>query len=216
MSEWAVPSGMTPQDNPRQPKDGIQALVQQFHAFRVEVRERFNNLLQQAGIRVEKDLVRFVGAVRIEGTLDLPAGIIGNDALTSPVVPAPFYAASSNFAVPNSWTAALEHLLTTPAGFTQCVVIANAWARIKNTSGATASSFGCLAQIDGASGPWDDDRAIPDNLFGNLQATYATLVSGLTDGETIAIRTRVFSSPALSADADNQATINGVVLWLLG
>ncbi|HZK60056.1 MAG TPA: hypothetical protein VFC59_09380 [Cryobacterium sp.] len=214
MSEWSVPSGATPQDYPRQPRDGIGDLVARFHAFQVEVRDRFNNLLKQAGIRVEKDLVRFVGAVRIEGTLSLPAGIIDNDALASPVVPAPFYAAASNFAVPNAWTTALEHSLTTPAGFTQAVVIATAWARIKNTSGATASSFGTLASINGVSGPWDDDGAIPNNNFANLEATYATLVTGLTEGVNVPILTRVFSSPALSADADNEATINGVVLWL--
>jgi hypothetical protein len=148
------------------------------------------------------------------GELFLRPGSVGNDALTSPVVPAAFYAPASNFAVPNAWTTVLEHSLTTPAGFTQAVVIATAWARIQNTSGAVASSYGTLASINGVAGPWDDDRAIPINYFGNLQATYATLVTGLTEGETVPIRTRVFSSPALSADPDNEATINGVVLWL--
>lgn len=156
----------------------------------------------------------FGGAVAVTGTLSLPAGIIDNAALAHPVVPASFYAAASNFAVPNAWTTVVEHSLTTPAGFSQAIVIATAWARIQNTSGAVASSYGTLASINGVAGPWDDDRAIPINYFGNLQATYATLVSGLTEGETIPILTRVFSSPALSADPDNEATINGVVLWL--
>lgn len=135
------------------------------------------------------------------------------DLIAKVVVPAPFYAASSNFAVSNTeWSVALEHSLTTPAGFSQAIVIANAWARIQNTSGGTAG-FGALAQINGVSGPWDD-QSTPVSQFGNLQATFATLVSGLTEGETIPIRTRVFSSPALSADPDNEATINGVVMWL--
>ena len=69
-------------------------------------------------------------------------------------------------------------------------------------------------RINGVSGPWDDDGAIPNNNFANLEATYATLVTGLTEGVNVPILTRVFSSPALSADADNEATINGVVLWL--
>ena len=211
MSEWAVPAGMTPQDNPGQPKDGIGALVKRIRDNATEMRDKFNNLLKAAGIHVEPDLVRFTGAVRVEGTLDLPAGIIGNDALTSPVVPAPFYAASSNFAVPNAWTSVLEHSLATPAGFSQAIVIATAWARIKNTSGGTAG-LGVLAWIN-ASGPWDD-QSTPVSQFGNLQATYTTLVSGLTEGETVPIRTQVFCSPALSADPDNEATINGVVLWL--
>ena len=93
-------------------------------------------------------------------------------------------------------------------------MIANAWARIQNTSGATASSFGTLASINGVAGPWDDAGPILNNYFDNLQAAYATLVPGLTEGQTIPIRTLVFSSPALSADPDNEATINGVVLWL--
>jgi len=77
MSEWAVPSGMTPQDNPGQPKPGIAEYAKRIHDNAVEMRDKFNNLLKNAGIRVEPDLVRFTGAVRIEGTLDLGNGLVG-------------------------------------------------------------------------------------------------------------------------------------------
>src|SRR5665647_2889728 len=55
--EWAVPSGMTPQDNPGQPKDGIGALVKRVRDNAVEMRDRFNNLLKQAGIRARPGMV---------------------------------------------------------------------------------------------------------------------------------------------------------------
>lgn len=71
MSEWAVPSGMTPQDNPRQPKDGIQDLVQRFTAFRVEVRDKFNNLLSQAGIRVRPGFLASLDFDGDGGRIDL-------------------------------------------------------------------------------------------------------------------------------------------------
>jgi len=54
---WSVPSGMTPQDNPGQPKDGIGELVKRVRDNAVEMRDRFNNLLKQAGIRARPGMV---------------------------------------------------------------------------------------------------------------------------------------------------------------
>src|SRR5450756_2083678 len=118
MSEWAVPSGMTPQDNPGQPKPGIAEYAKRIHDNAVEMRDKFNNLLKNAGIRVEPDLVRFTGAVRIEGTLDLPAGIIGNDALANPIVPVRFNDRTSGWALAATAEVKASETLTTPAGFT--------------------------------------------------------------------------------------------------
>jgi len=69
MSEWSVPAGMTPQDNPGQPKDGIGALVKRVRDNATEMRDRFNNLLKQAGMQVEPGRIIAAGGKIIGGDL---------------------------------------------------------------------------------------------------------------------------------------------------
>ena len=59
MSEWSPPAGATPQDYPKQsrPGSGSDDLIARFRAFQVEVRDKFNNLLKQAGIRARPGMV---------------------------------------------------------------------------------------------------------------------------------------------------------------
>ena len=214
MSEWSVPSGMTPQDNPRQPKDGIGDLIGRFQAFKIEVRDKFNNLLKAAGIHVEPDLVRFTGAVRIEGTLDLPAGIIGNDALTSPVVPANFYERADGWATANNtFEVKVTETLTVPAGFTQAIVTASAWATATNSSAATAVMY-IGPVINGSPGPSDYLNGILPSTSASGQASQYSLVTGLVSGGSLTISGGVRTGSAWDAAAGNIAIVSGVVLWL--
>jgi len=210
MSEWSVPSGATPQDYPRQPRDGVQALVQRVQDNAREMRERFNNLLKNAGIRVEPDLVRFVGAVRIEGTLDLPAGIIGNESLTSPVEVGDFDHTETGFdPVAGAWATVSSVTLTVPAGFTQAVVTAIAYAGITSAGG----DIHCRALVAGVGGP-ADTRSTSSSQWRPVLSMFSHRVTGLTGGGTVAVACQAYVATDVGADAANTATISGTVQWL--
>jgi len=128
------------------------------------------------------------------------------------VVPASFYDHQTGFAVPNTYATKASVTLTVPDGFTQAIVSATAHVRILNNSGGDAS-YALAASIDGTAGPVITDTPA-DGQYGNAAVTYSTLLTGLTEGGTFTVATRCYSSPALTADAGNEATANGIVLWL--
>lgn len=188
MSEWSVPQGMTPQDNPGQPKDGVGALIKMVRDNATEMRDRFNNLLKQAGIRVEPDLVRFTGAVRIEGTLSLPAGIIDNDALASPVTFAGNAGNLTSTPPPLSWATACTANLTVPDWAGQGVVM------------ATGSIAGTTGAVDGAS---IMGRIVIAGDGGVVEARYIRV----SDSDTIPVMHQFTFDPA-------GTTVNVTLQWM--
>lgn len=121
---------------PRHPRDGVERLVEEVRALRREVSELRNNLLKQAGMSVEPDLVRFGGAVAIEGTLSLPAGIIDNDALANPMTFRSTWGSSEAFAMPGGSVALAHCQITVPAGFTEMLFYTTASLRARNDEGS--------------------------------------------------------------------------------
>lgn len=65
----------------------------------------------------------FSGSMAVTGTLSLPAGIIDNDALASPVRPATM-SAVNGAAIPNAWATLVSDTINVPAGFTQAQIFA--------------------------------------------------------------------------------------------
>src|SRR5665647_1280730 len=143
MSEWSVPAGMTPQDNPGQPKDGIGALVKRVQDNAREVRERCNNLRGRAGIKAVVGGLRILGFLQsddFDGDLDtgdagttgwamnasrvaigelfLRPGSLGNDALTHPVIYDGTYVNEFNFGLSTTPTQRATCTFVVPAGFT--------------------------------------------------------------------------------------------------
>ena len=64
------------------------------------------------------------GNAAITGTLSLPAGIINNDALASPVIPGSVWQTASNFALNTSWSTVVTATVTVPTGVTSAAVSA--------------------------------------------------------------------------------------------
>ena len=223
MSEWSPPAGATPQDYPKQsrPGSGSDDLIARFRAFQVEVRDRFNNLLKQAGIRVEKDLVRFTGAVditstthiggtldvdaaatfggavAITGTLDLPAGIINNDALASPVSgdTATSFAVGLHLTATEQSVAAVS--VNVPAGFSKARVMAF------STLSAGSSSLDCFTRIQG------NDGGTTQAGYGFGASSHAITLTGLSGG-TITASTVAQTWP----DTTSQANTTIFVVFL--
>lgn len=86
------------------------------------------------------------GAARILGTLELPAGIIGNDALASPVLPAVAGASASIVAFAATATVVVAASVTIPAGVTKALVMAVATISATEGSGLTEIMY-CQARI---------------------------------------------------------------------
>lgn len=64
----------------------------------------------------------FKGDMKVSGTLALPAGIIDNDALASPITVGRTSSAETNFAVTSTHQTLATTTITVPAGFTQALV----------------------------------------------------------------------------------------------
>jgi len=238
MSEWSPPAGATPQDYPKQsrPGSGSDDLIARFRAFQVEVRDRFNNLLKQAGIRVEKDLVRFTGAVditstthiggtldvdaaatfggavAITGTLSLPAGIIDNDALANPITYASDTSYNAGAAVTTTETVKATATVTVPAGFTKAQVWAISDAMAYNST-ATGDYLYVGATIN-AYYAGESYVNCPSGYATSVSLTAVTALTGLTGGDlincTVSSRTG-FASWA--ASSENMWRIQAVVIF---
>lgn len=208
MSEWTPPSSATPQDFPAQPRDGVQRMVQEVRKIELEIRDRFNNLLKNAGIRVEP------GKLIIEGDLEVPNGAIKNDYLESPIDAASFFETVSGFDPgTTSFATVVTESLTVPADRSRALVVANgAWA-VKNTTASTATQIHGRVRIGGTAGPTDDEWSEPLRRdTGN--GSYTRTVTGLTPGATVDVEVQVYAGADFTADANNFATVSGVVLWL--
>lgn len=169
-------------------------------------------LLTKANLAVVDGALRVLGALEVTGTLSLPAGIIDNDALANPVLPATFYERADGWATTTTFQTKVTETLTTPAGFTKAIVSASAWATATNTTAVTDNMY-LRPVIDGANGPADYISGIAPGASGSGQASDSRLVSGLTDGQTFTVTVEVRSGNAWGASAGNIAIINGTVLW---
>ena len=145
------------------------------------------------------------GPATITGALNLPAGIIGNDALANPtlIVAASNYL--SNYSVTTTSTVRASVTLVVPDGFTSVVIMANATGMAQN-SGATADYLYVQAVVDGVNGGEMYTSAGAGLAVGVASPFNATLY-GLTGGQeiTVSVATRTgfatwAASPAAQAN----------------
>jgi len=159
------------------------------------------------------------GNAAITGTLSLPAGIIGNDALTSPVVPQAVYFNASNFSLNTSPAVKASQTITVPAGFTSAVVSVTAriYAANPNTTGGMGPGGDYLygkATIDGA-----DCIALPVIVLGSGSSgvsvsSFSVVKTGLTPGGTFVISAvGITAYLTWAAYTTNVAEVSGFIQW---
>lgn len=153
------------------------------------------------------------GHAAITGTLSLPSGIIGNDALTSPVMPESRWLDSSNWGLTVAWQAKVTIPVTVPAGFTTLQVMAAG--RLCATN-STATQDGLYTEL--AIGSHTQPGFVTGVDPGKAQTSVSTLaatIGGLTPGGTVNI---VLWGSTLSAawatSANNAADLSASLLWL--
>jgi len=153
------------------------------------------------------------GAMAVTGTLSLPAGIIGNDALASPVSFGNSSTATLAFALATTDVAMASGTIAVPAGYTQAQVfmIGEVGAINPNTAGdfvrasavingvASRESFGYCA---GSSGSVE------------VVTAKSTFLTGLSGGNiTVAVNVHAQNN-AWTADASNRAYVEAFAVFL--
>lgn len=154
-----------------------------------------------------KDIRRLLrelsAAKRIPGTT-FPDGVIPATALASPTAPGFVNLTATNFPVATSVTYLISDVVAVPRGFTSCVI--NLTGRVAAPgSGSLASQV----ELDGITG-----NAIPSSGEGvpNV-ATFATVVTGLSEGVPMTLRLSAWSDADRPAGASNVADLTGSLVW---
>jgi len=157
------------------------------------------------------------GNAAITGTLSLPAGIVDNAALSSPVKPVWSHADSGagSFSVTTTMTARATATVTVPTGYTQALVFAVGQASAVNTTGSLDTVYVSVI-INGVEPPgWASGQDVGPSGFGGATSAVSQLLTGLTGGGTFPISVRIMSAFAgWSANASNEANIDSSVLFL--
>lgn len=152
----------------------------------------------------------FSGNVAIVGTLQLPAGIIGNDALANPLTFVDAEGDLDGFAIPTAMTTMATAKIVVPAGFTRALVIASG--NVVGFNGtpdkvgissrvfirSPAESYGRLLRADTSA----------DNRLVSMSPMKQELLSGLSAGQEIFCDIRMAAATALAAAGFNGASIN--------
>jgi hypothetical protein len=160
------------------------------------------------------------GAMVVGGTLSLPAGIIDNAALASPVMPQDIFFSAFNFALSTTSTVKASATITVPAGFTSAVVsvVSRVFAYNPNTTGGIGGIggdyLGGVSVIAGASGNDLQSVVLGSGSSGVLVSPYTDVLSGLTPGGTFVLSVKAHSGfLAWSTTTGNTAEMSGTILW---
>lgn len=168
------------------PGAGEDWIGRKFAALEQEIRElRAANVFGLTGI-TPKDggtdfdgYANFNGNMSITGTLNLPAGIIGNEALANPIDATSIHVDAENFAL--STGASVEKVratFTVPEGFTRALVFATATMGANNTSASTDNMYlACV--VNGSSPGWQSKTAVVNGVSGNVANSATKLLTGL-------------------------------------
>lgn len=131
----------------------------------------------------------------------LRGGIIGNDSLTNPVVPQRLQSYNNIFSITTTFASKLADTLVTPDGFTSVSILA-----IAHITGVNSRTAAGLLQVrisvNGFPNAPQINEAQPSG-YTQVSNSYATELTGLTDGQTIPI------SVEAAVDAGTWSPITG-------
>jgi len=159
------------------------------------------------------------GNLVVAGTLSLPNSIIGNDALTNPVVPGVANGLVAGFTLGASSSGEYAGIdLLVPSGCTSLLL--NATARITVTGGSTIGAISIEVDLADASTPpvatggetFTMGVGVGERI--TVSAGLATLATGLTPGSTLHLGTFVSSLGAIPANGTNVVALDTTLLWL--
>lgn len=164
----------------------------------------------------------FGGDGLVANNIYLRPGSVGNDKLTTPVVPGVINSIATNFAVSHTaWTNTVSFNATVPAGCTQLLALATGmvYAVNPNTTGGSNGTGGdvleCRIGIGGTFGMAAGVSISGSNGQTSCPAAYAQLLTGLTPGGTVTLVTQSLTGfQAFAANSNNQANLCATLTWL--
>lgn len=155
------------------------------------------------------------GHAAITGTLSLPAGIIDNAALTSPVAPAVGHDDAYNFALTPAWSTVAQITVTVPAGYTRALVIATGNASCKNPTAGQDYLWASVGIGSGTSPGYAMRSAIGAANYGSATNASTRLLTGLTGGGTFTVYLDLSTDIAnWSASVFNSANLDAAITFL--
>jgi hypothetical protein len=156
------------------------------------------------------------GNTIIDGTLSLPAGIIGNAALAHPTASGTAFDSASNYSVPFSATPAAGGSakaavsLTVPTGFTQAAITAVVQDSGVNSTANTDSIASWVGVLGGTAYSFAAGASAPPGSYGVSFTVLVDTLSGLTSGQVLTIQSRPFTYGATWAASTSNGTILSV------
>ena len=148
----------------------------------------------------------FNGAMSIAGALNLPAGIIGNDALANPSTSVASHAQADSFSITTGANVEkLRATITVPAGFTKAAVYGTATMSVYNNSGSLDSCY-LAFRVNGGQIGWSNQVGAPASQRVLAVAAGSGIITGLNGGT---IYVSADASTGVNAwNVDNNNTIN--------
>lgn len=211
---WTGPTP-TPQQFPRSytRDDGIRQLLDKIKGIETQLREVTSNLLRTAGIYLSPSGMTIDKNLAVTGTLSLPAGIIDNAALTSPVTPGFAGASATNFAVPVAGAIVCSTGILVPAGYTRAVVHVTVNATCANSTAVTDYLYVYAVAVAGHGGEAFAQASAGGRATASASA--GQLVTGLVGGTNLDVQCHVRSAFAgWAANAANIANVDATCLFL--
>jgi hypothetical protein len=153
----------------------------------------------------------FKGNMKVSGTLDLPAGIIGNDALTDPLVIETSGVSQNTFGVGTSTATFALGSVAVPAGYSRASILCMVVGGALNSTGSLDYLY-VSSSINGSGGGESPQPAAAGG-YGTTSANGIRTLTGLSGG-TIDLGCRMrTNSAAWASNGSNFANMNAVVYF---
>lgn len=150
----------------------------------------------------------------IVNTLYLRGGIIGNDALTSPVFPAKTHGDAQSFAIPHgTMTTVATATISVPSGYSSCLVFATSQVTGQNST-AAYDTLSVGITIAGVVVPgWAASMDVPASHVGTGTTAGSSLLTSLGSSFTVTARCQSLNANWASS-IWNTANIDAIALFL--
>lgn len=154
------------------------------------------------------------GNTLIEGNLSVPNGSISNAALQNPIYPVATYATARGFAVTTTQTTNCTATLTTPSGFTQCLLLGTADYTFYNAGSSDVFAYG-NCHPGSASPGYNSAADVPANLTVEVSNSAQNLLTGLASGQNINVTATSYTGGGtLAASTDTWVNLAVIALFL--
>jgi len=153
------------------------------------------------------------GVATITGALNLPAGIIGNDALAAPVSPLATHVGTNNFGLatgPN--VPILTTSINVPAGYTQALVFASSNMHVWNNNGTQDDAY-AVVFINGSSVGASSQTTAAATASVCLNATGTLLITGLGTSFDVVVKGSSASN-AWAVNTNNFINLDVMTIFL--